>query len=86
MKPDPERPLLLNYEQAAQLLGMSVGWLQDQVQAGRFPHVKVPKERTPGTVKDTRAVRFLRADIEAYITDCYRPAEGPRVRRRRKAS
>ena len=50
--------LLLNVNEAAELLGVGVGTLYHWVSEGRVPHVKL----------SARCLRFRRADLEKWIS------------------
>jgi predicted DNA-binding transcriptional regulator AlpA len=58
---------LLNTQQAAEFLGVSVAFLERDRWAGaRVPYIKV----------GSRAVRYQRSDLEQYILSCRRLANG----------
>lgn len=60
------RPLLTKH-QVAELLGMSVDWVERETSARRLPIVPLG-----------RAIRYDPADIEAYVEARKQPALGPR--------
>jgi predicted DNA-binding transcriptional regulator AlpA len=58
---------LLNTQQAAEFLGVSVAFLERDRWAGaRVPYIKV----------GSRAVRYQRSDLEQYILSCRRLSAG----------
>lgn len=47
---------LLTPEQVCDLLQVKISWLYDEVQAGRFPHLRLGQR-----------LRFRQRDVEAYL-------------------
>ena len=68
--PQPQS-LLIRFHEAAQLLGMSVRWLQEQASANAAP-----------VIRAGRSVRMRRTDVEAFARDGRwpeKPFHGPSV-------
>jgi excisionase family DNA binding protein len=53
-------PLLVDATEAARLLGVKVGWLREQVRAGRIPCVRFD---------GSRLYRFQVADLERFVDE-----------------
>lgn len=77
----PPAPLLWTMEQTCTALACRPSWLYDQVEAGRFPVVRLGRQ-----------LRFRPADLAGYLDIHSRPAKDtpppppvPRRRRRRTA-
>lgn len=58
---EPPQALLMNYAQAAKLLGRSATWLQRQVRYGTVPYRRLG-----------RSVGFTHEDVEEIVRSAYR--------------
>ena len=75
---DPLSPLLLTEVQAAQMLGVSVGFLRDQRLRRTGPRYCKIGRRSNHSTKDMRLVRYSVADLKAYVgAQDYMPSHEP---------
>lgn len=64
-----EKQERLTVKQAAELLSVSIGTVYDLVHGDKIPHYRLGGSGG--------AIRFKRADLEAYLEKCYHPGHAP---------